>query len=246
MFLHDRETREARATVENGRKLKICETSSGGRRVRKSRARIGVRTECNERNTGKGECRKRVNRKWLCRGGGRLLKWASREGSVKRVVRERSGWKGAWGMGDEVPLGGAEGQAASGGGDPWGDGKGDGGAAAFTVESGGSTVPLAFFRGGGTLEAVLDWTSMPSIKSSELCARFFPYRSTASASPTTILSCCPSSGLIIRHPTPDTTSCSSCMSSSPISPSRNVARAPFGNTRGNFRNECGRLACKSG
>ena len=70
-----------------------------------------------------------------------------RDGSVKRVVRERPGWKGAWGMGDEVPLGGAEGQAASGGGDPWGNGKGDGGAAVFTVESGGSTVPLAFFRG---------------------------------------------------------------------------------------------------
>jgi len=62
MFLHDRETREARATVENGRKLKICETSSGGRRVRKSRARIGVRTECKDRKTGKGECRKGVNR----------------------------------------------------------------------------------------------------------------------------------------------------------------------------------------
>jgi len=41
--------------------------------VRKSRARIGVRTECKDRKMGKGECHKRVNRKWLCRGGGRLL-----------------------------------------------------------------------------------------------------------------------------------------------------------------------------
>ena len=71
---HDRETREARTTVENGRKLNICDTSSGGRRVRKSRASVGVRTECKVRKTGKGEWRKSVSKKWLCRGGGRLVK----------------------------------------------------------------------------------------------------------------------------------------------------------------------------
>jgi hypothetical protein len=54
------------------------------------------------------------------------------------VVRDRSGVRGAWcGGGEAVPLGGADGQMASGGGEPWGEGKGEGGAAAFiaAVES---------------------------------------------------------------------------------------------------------------
>lgn len=57
------ETRDARASVGNGRKLSTWETSSGGRRVRKSRASVGVKTECRVRRTGRGECRRRVRRK---------------------------------------------------------------------------------------------------------------------------------------------------------------------------------------
>jgi hypothetical protein len=63
MALQDFETREARASVENGRKLRMWDTSSGGRRVRKSRAKVGVRTEWRVRRTGSGEWRRSVRRK---------------------------------------------------------------------------------------------------------------------------------------------------------------------------------------
>ena len=62
------------------------------------------------------------------------MKWESNEGRVKRAVKDRSGCKGACGSGEEAPLGGAEGHILSGAGDPRGDGRGDGGAAAFTGE----------------------------------------------------------------------------------------------------------------
>lgn len=55
MARQDLETREARVRVENGRKDNMCETSSGGSRVKKSRANVGVRTECRVRRTGSGE-----------------------------------------------------------------------------------------------------------------------------------------------------------------------------------------------
>jgi len=51
-----------------------------------------------------------------------------------------------------------------GGGDPCGEGKGDGGAAAFTVESLGSTgAGLAFFLGGGVWLVGSAIVSMPCI-----------------------------------------------------------------------------------
>lgn len=59
------------------------------------------------------------------------MKWESSEGRVKSVVKDRSGCKGACGNGEDAPLGGAEGQMLSGAGEPRGDGKGEGGAAAF-------------------------------------------------------------------------------------------------------------------
>jgi hypothetical protein len=95
MARQDLETRDARARVEKGRKLRTWETSSGGRSVRKSRARVGVRTECRVRRTGRGEWRRRVRRKWDWSGAGRLVKWERRDGSVRRVVNDRSGWSGA-------------------------------------------------------------------------------------------------------------------------------------------------------
>ena len=76
------------------------------------------------------------------------MKCESNDGNVSRVVSDRSGCKGARGSGEDAPLGGAEGQILSGEGDPWGDGRGEGGAAAFTVEIGGRGAALAFFRGG--------------------------------------------------------------------------------------------------
>src|SRR6267142_7235086 len=88
---HDLETREARAMQLKGRKLRTWDTSSGGRRVRKSRARIGVRTECTVRRTGSGECRRRVIRRWDCSWTGSPEKCATRDGSDIRVAREASG-----------------------------------------------------------------------------------------------------------------------------------------------------------
>ena len=84
-------------------------------------------------------------------------------------------------------------------------------------------------------------TSIPSIMLSELCERFFPYRSTASARPTTCVSLAVSSRLSMRQPFPETTSCSSCISSSPPSPSRKVAHEPLGKTRGKLRRDLGKL-----
>jgi hypothetical protein len=62
------------------------------------------------------------------------MKCESKDGSVSRVVSNKYGWRGARGNGEVAPLGGAEGQILSGEGDPWGDGRGEGGAAPFTVE----------------------------------------------------------------------------------------------------------------
>jgi hypothetical protein len=70
MARHDFDTRDARASVENGRKLRTWETSSGGSNVKKSRARVGIRTPWSVRNTERGECRRRVRRKCDCRFGG--------------------------------------------------------------------------------------------------------------------------------------------------------------------------------
>lgn len=96
------------------------------------------------------------------------MKCESKEGRVRRVVRARSGCTGACGNGDEVPLGGAEGHMLSGEGEPCGDGRGEGGAAAFTVEICGKGAALAFLRGGGTVELEPEGTSIPSIKSSDV------------------------------------------------------------------------------
>lgn len=63
MALQALHTRDARASVEKGRKLRMCETSSGGKRVRKSRASVGANTECKVRSTERGEWRKRVRRR---------------------------------------------------------------------------------------------------------------------------------------------------------------------------------------
>jgi len=49
------ETLDARARVGKVRKVRMWDTSSRGRRVRKSRARVGVRTEWRVRRTGRGE-----------------------------------------------------------------------------------------------------------------------------------------------------------------------------------------------
>ena len=51
---------DARARSGKERKLRTRDTSSGGKRVRKSRARVGVRTECSVLRTDSGECRKNV------------------------------------------------------------------------------------------------------------------------------------------------------------------------------------------
>lgn len=118
----------------------MWETSSGGRRVRKSRASVGVRTEWRVRRTGRGEWRRRVRRKCDWRGGGRAEKWLRREGRVRRVVRERSGC-----IGDGEPGDGHMG----GSGEPLGDGRGDGGAAAVVVGTGAART---FLRGGSGLE----------------------------------------------------------------------------------------------
>jgi hypothetical protein len=91
MSRHDLETREARAMQLKGRKLRTWDTSSGGRRVRKSRARMGVRTEWTVRRTGNWECRRRVMRRWDCNWFGRPEKWVTRDGRDMRVAREASG-----------------------------------------------------------------------------------------------------------------------------------------------------------
>lgn len=167
----------------------MWEASSGGRRVRKSRARVGVRTEWRVRRTGSGEWRRRVRRKWDWRAGGRALKWDSSEGRVSNVVRDKSGSNG----------------------EPWREPGGDGGGRGFFLDCGSSSH-----------------------------ARFFPYRSTASASPTTGSG--GSSRRNIRHPSPR----ESCSSSFAPSPSLNVAREPPGKTRGNWRKLLGNVACSSG
>lgn len=58
---HALDTLDARARSGNDRKLRTRETSSGGRRVRKSLASVGVRTECSVRRTESGECRRNVS-----------------------------------------------------------------------------------------------------------------------------------------------------------------------------------------
>ena len=85
------ETREARARVEKGRKLKILDTSSLGRRVIKSRDSVGVSTDWSVRRTGNGECRRNVRRTCDCKGGGKAEKWFRRVGRVISVVRATSG-----------------------------------------------------------------------------------------------------------------------------------------------------------
>lgn len=145
-----------------------------------------------------------------------------------------------------APLGGADGQMVSGGGDPWGEGKGEGGAAAFmllilAVESCGSGVLRAFFL-GGAVDPTPEVDSTPSIRLSSVRERFLPNRSTASARSTTLLLSLVSSRLSNLHPFPPTTSCSSCISVPTPSPSWKVARWPPGNTRGKLRRLGGRLA----
>jgi hypothetical protein len=133
-----------------------------------------------------------------------------------------------------------------GGGDPCGEGKGDGGAAALTVESFGRTgAALAFFLGGGVWVADSVIVSIPCIMPSVSYDRFLAKRSTASMRPTDLEGPAPSSDLTRRHPLPPITS-SSCKRSSASSLSRKVAREPFGKTRGNWRNEGGNGAFKSG
>ena len=74
-----------------------------------------------------------------------------------------SGCIGAWGCGEELPLGGAEGHMFSGGGDPCGEGNGDGGAADVNaVAMGGGGAGFARFR-GGTCVANPAVDSIPSI-----------------------------------------------------------------------------------
>ena len=85
------------------------------------------------RRTGNGEWRRNVRRTCDCKAGGNDAKWLKREGRVIKVVKATSGWIGAWGWGDEGPLGGADGQMLCGGGDAVGDGRGDGGAALATA-----------------------------------------------------------------------------------------------------------------
>lgn len=162
------------------------------------------------------------------------------------MVRARSGWSGACACGDGelAPLGGADGHMVSGGGDPWGEGSGDGGAAAFIVDIWGSIVPRAFFLGGGTEELGPPVTSTPSIKLSTFNDRFLPNRSTASLRFTMGVLSPLSSLLTICHPDPPTTSSST--SSSPASPSRNVARVPFGNSKGKCLKDCGKGAFRRG
>jgi hypothetical protein len=111
-----------------------------------------------------------------------------------------------------------------------GDGRGEGGAAAFMVDICGSTAALGFFR-GGVLTSKLVVVSTPSI----MCPStpfdlFFPNRSTASTRPTTLPLLDSSLRRSILQPTPPASCSSSCMSSSPSSPSRKLARAPPGNT----------------
>jgi hypothetical protein len=146
---------------------------------------------------------------------------------------------GSRGWGEEAPLGGADGQMFGGGGDPCGEGKGEGGAAALTVESFGSTgAALAFFLGGGVWVACSVIVSIPCIIPSLSYDRFLAKRSTASTRPTDLEGPAPSSDLTRCHPLPPITS-SSCEISSVSSLSRKVAREPFGNTRGNWQKEGG-------
>jgi len=237
--LHAFETQDARANVEKGRKLSTWETSSLGRSVRKSRARVGVSTECNVRRTDRGQCWNSVSRKWDCSCSGRVVKWFMIEGSDMSVANDASGLNGACGAGEVVPLDGAVGHIDSGVGEPRGDGKGDGGAAALTVDMGGGAgAGLAFFRGGEERALV---SSTPSIMFS-LCDRFLPYRSSASAKPTTFVDSASTSRLSIAQPFPLASSCSSCISSSVPSPSRKVARVPPGKTSGNCRSDFGKGA----
>ena len=77
--------------------------------MRKSRARMGVKTECRVRSTGRGECLSSVIKRWDCRDAGREEKCETSEGRDRSVVKEMSGWIGTWGWGDEAPLGGADG-----------------------------------------------------------------------------------------------------------------------------------------
>ena len=101
----DFDTLDARARSGKERKLRTSETSSGGRSVRKSLASVGVRTEWSVRKTESGECRRKVSSTCDWRGGGKLEKCESNAGRASSVVRDKSGWRGAWvwvcGCGDE-------------------------------------------------------------------------------------------------------------------------------------------------
>lgn len=149
------------------------------------------------------------------------------------------------GCGEERPLGGADGQMLSGDGEPCGEGKGDGGAAVFIGGIWARGAGFALLR-GGVLVTSPGMASMPSIMLSLLKDLFLPYRSIASVRPISFCASLVSSLLNIRHPTPETSSSSSCISSSPASPSRNVARAPPGKRRGNSRRDRGRCAWRRG
>lgn len=67
-------------------------------------------------------------------------------------------------MGEEAPLGGADGHMLSGAGDPRGEGNGEGGAAAFTGGIWDTAAGLAFFLGGAE-GLTPDVASTPSIMS---------------------------------------------------------------------------------
>src|SRR6266446_363611 len=135
---------------------------------------------------------------------------------------------GSRGWGEEAPLGGGDGRMIGGGGERCGEGKGEGGAAALTVESfGGTGAALAFFLGGGVWAAGSVIVSIPCIIPSLSYDRFLAKRSTASMRPTDLEGPAPSSDLTRHHPLPPMTS-SSCERSSASSLSRKVAREPFG------------------